>query len=254
MRPRVPLLLASGLLSLSLVGGAVPASAAVSIVHAPRNRLAPPSSDLGWLSSNWSGYAITGSFTSVTGSWVVPAVSPSRKSTYSSSWVGIDGFNNSSLIQTGTEQDWSQGSAHYGVWWEILPAPATFISTFTVRPGDHMSATIQKGSGSSWTITINDTSNGGSFTTTQPYAGPGTSAEWIEEAPFVGGHLATLANYGSTVFDPGSANGKSPGLTASDGGAMIQHNVQVSTPSLPDSDIDGFAMQYGSSTPPAPAS
>jgi hypothetical protein len=35
---------------------------------------------------------------------------------------------------------------------------------------------------------------------------------------------------------------------------MVQKRVQVSTPSLPDKDTDGFNMAYGSATPPAPAS
>jgi hypothetical protein len=94
-----------------------------------------------------------------------------------------------------------------------------------------------------------------SFTTQQSYGGPGTSAEWIEEAPSVGGHIATLAHYSSPdTFDPGTANGGNPGLTVSDGGVMIQRNAQVSTPSVPDLDSDGFNMAYGRTAPAAPGS
>jgi hypothetical protein len=209
--------------------------------------------NLGWSSSNWSGYAITGSgFTSVTGKWTVPAVSASRRATYSSNWIGIDGFNNSNLIQTGTESDYYNGSTHYDAWWEILPAAETVIPSITVRPGDVMTASITQGSGSSWTITISD-SRGGSFTTVQNYSGQQTSAEWIEEAPSIGGRIAPLANYGSATFDPGTANGGNPGLTGSDGGAMVQRGVQVSTPSNPDGDADGFNMAYGSTAPSPPS-
>jgi hypothetical protein len=186
---------------------------------------------------------------------VVPSVSPTRGSSYSSAWVGIDGFTNSNLIQTGTESDYYNGSAHYNAWWEILPAAETPISSFAVHPGDVMSATITKGSGSSWTITIKDVTNGGSFTTTQTYTGPGTSVEWIEEAPTVGGRVATLAHYSSPdTFDPGTANGANPGLTAADSGVMVQKRTQVSTPSNPDSDTDGFNMAYGSTAPAPPGS
>src|SRR5439155_9890833 len=152
------------------------------VYHHPRVSAAPARS-AGWASSNWSGYARAGSFTRVSGAWVVPSVASSRKATYSSQWVGIDGFNNSSLIQTGTEADFYNGSAHYGAWWEILPAAETVIPSITVHPGDHMSATITKGSGNNWTISISDTTRGTSFTTSKTYAGHGTSAEWIEEAP-----------------------------------------------------------------------
>jgi len=237
------------------------ADAAPTVSHHPRISAQRPGggsggSATGWASSNWSGYAISGSnYTSITGSWVVPSVSASRKATYSSNWIGIDGFNDSNLIQTGTEQDFYNGSAHYGAWWEILPAAETPISSITVHPGDVMTADIHLISGSSWSITITDSTTGRSFNTTQAYNGQLTSAEWIEEAPTVGGHVASLAHYSSPdLFDPGTVNGHNPGLVAGDGGVMIQGRSQVSTPSNPDSDADGFNMAYGSTAPSAPAS
>ena len=246
------LLLVAASSSAMFVTGPV-ASAAPAVFHHPAIH-ARTISSAGWASSNWSGYAKTGSYTSATAQWVVPSVSASRGATYSSAWVGIDGFNNSSLIQTGTESDYYNGSAHYNAWWEILPAPETAISSITVHPGDVMTASITKNSGTSWSITITDTTNGQSFSTTQNYTGPGTSVEWIEEAPTVGGHQATLAQYSSPdKFDPGTANGGNPGLTTADSGVMIQKQRQVSTPSVPDGDTDGFNMAYGSTAPAPPA-
>ena len=227
-----------------------------AIVHKPRIPVeAPPGAITGsWASSNWSGYALSGSgYTSASGSWIVQPVARGKGSTYSSQWVGIDGFNNSNLIQTGTESDFVNGAARYDAWWEILPAAETVITGMTVHPNDHMSASVMKGAGSSWTISIKDDTTGQSFSTTQTYTGPQTSAEWVEEAPTVGGHIATLANYGQTTFDPGAINGNAnPGLTAANSGVMIQRNRQVSTPSVPDRDTDGFNMQYGSTAPAAP--
>ncbi|MHB1505190.1 MAG: G1 family glutamic endopeptidase, partial [Sulfobacillus sp.] len=123
-----------------------------------------------------------------------------------------------------------------------------------VNPGDQMTASVAKNANGTWTIAISDVTAGWSFSTTQTYTGPGTSAEWIQEAPTIGGHVATLANYSPTTFDPGTVNGVNPGLVAADGGVMIQKRTQVSTPSLPDPDTDGFAVQYGSSIPAAPGS
>lgn len=240
-----------GAMIVGLPAGSV---ASTAVFHHPRIASSQPGNRAaGWASSNWSGYAVTGSiYHSVTARWTVPGVTGSRKATYSSDWVGIDGYNNSDLIQTGTESDYYNGSAHYGAWWEILPAAETVIPSITVKPGDTITASIAKGSGSSWTITITD--GGQSFTTTQTYTGPQTSAEWIEEAPSLGGRVATLANYGHTTFDPGTVNGANPGLTASDGGVMVQKRVQVSTPSNPDSDTDGFNIAYGASAPAPPPS
>ena len=237
------------------IAAAAPAEAAASAVlaHHPKVDSGHRSGSLGWSSSNWSGYAVTGSgFNSVSGSWTVPAVTATKRASYSSDWVGIDGFNNSNLIQTGTESDFFNGRAHYAAWWEILPAAETVIPSITVNPGDHISATITHGAGSTWTITISDGSQ--SFTINQSYSGPRTSAEWIEEAPTVGGRIATLAHYGSTVFDPGTVNGANPGLVAADGGTMVQHGATVSTPSNPDKDSDGFTAAYGSTQPSPPSS
>jgi len=239
--------------SSALVATAPVATAtAPAIFHRPAIHNRTPTS-AGWSASNWSGYAKSGSYSSATAQWVVPSVSATSGSTYSSAWVGIDGFTNSSLIQTGTESDYYSGSAHYNAWWEILPAPETPINSITVHPGDVMTASITKGSGSSWTITIRDATNGQSFTTTQNYTGPGGSVEWIEEAPSIGGRVATLAHYSSPdTFDPGTANGGNPGLTAADSGVMVQKQRIVSSPSVPDSDTDGFNMAYGSTAPAPP--
>jgi Peptidase A4 family len=204
----------------------------------------------GWRSSNWSGYAIAGSgFTSITGSWTVPQVKHSSPTKYSSAWIGIDGFNNSHLIQTGTEED---SNGVYQAFWESLPAAETPV--YSVSPGDHMHASVTKG-GSSWTITINDTTSGQSFSIVRSYSGPGTSAEWIVEAPTVGGGQAVMANYGRVTLDPGTVNGANPNLTTGESGVMVNGGGKVvSTPSKPDSDTDGFTMAYGRKVPPPPGS
>jgi Peptidase A4 family len=233
-----------------------------------------------WASSNWSGYAVSETapaglscvpasgtaYTGVAGTWVVPTVTGSRQSTYSAAWAGIDGFANSDLIQAGTEQDYTGRSAHYSAWWEILPAAETVIPSITVKPGDTITVSIAKVSAGQWSITLTDKGSTvhaaqPPFTTTQSYSGPGTSAEWILEAPTVNGRQATLASYGSTAFDPDAANGAAPGLAAGSGGELVQgsffRSQVVSIPSGPDTGpapADGFAIAYGSNAPPAPSS
>ena len=105
--------------------GAAPSSAP-TITNFPRQALAPSFGVRNtWAASNWSGYAETGTYTGVTGTWTIPTVAVSTSATYSSAWVGVDGFNDSNLIQTGTEEDYYSGAAHYNAWWEILPASET---------------------------------------------------------------------------------------------------------------------------------
>jgi hypothetical protein len=63
-----------------------------------------------------------------------------------------------------------------------------------------------------------------------------------------------LANYGHTTFDPGTVNGGNPRLTPADSGVMVQKRAQVSTPSNPDGDTDGFNAAYGAAAPAPPPS
>lgn len=263
MASRLLRLVPIGMLTLAALGFGPESTPVQAVANAPRIALRPPAQGhggvstngtYGWASSNWSGYAITGGpYTSITGQWTVPTVTKTKGNTYSSTWIGIDGFNNSSLIQTGTEQDASGSGTSYYAWWEILPAAETTLPN-PVSPGDAMSASIQETSPGQWTISLTDQTKGWTATEVENYSGPGTSAEWIEEAPTIGGHVATLANYGQTAFDLGMANGHGPGLVTSDGGVMIQRRVQVSTPSVPDADADGFGVAYGSAAPSPPIS
>ena len=225
----------------STLGGSTPAAA--------RNP-----GGLGWYSSNWAGYAVAGGpYSSVGAQWTVPAVSASYRGSFSVLWVGIDGFTSSALIQAGTEADYFNGATHYSAWWEILPAPAVTIRTLSVRPGDRMSVTITRVSSGRWRIVVKD-ARSGSYATTRAYSGSASSAEWIEEAPIVGGRTTLLAAHSTVVFDHASLDGASPNLVPQDAGAMIRRGVLVDTPSTPDADGDGFALAEQATPPPRPRS
>src|SRR5437762_13398227 len=112
-------------------------------------------------SSNWSGYN-QGSleqggklFGSVSATWTVPMASQHRpnEAEYSSSWIGVGGgcvdagctVTDSTLIQTGTEQDVDEsGHATYSAWYELIPAPSLTISSMTIHAGDRIKAIIGK--------------------------------------------------------------------------------------------------------------
>jgi hypothetical protein len=242
---------AGGLIAAGLIDAAAPAvvhSAAVVTAHTAT----------GWTSGNWSGYAGTtgaaGSATSVQGSWTVPTVTSTPGNTYSSVWIGIDGFTNSNLIQTGTEEDWVGGHSLYQAWWEILPASETVIPSMTIHPGDHMFAQITKGSGTTWTIKLEDLTSSNTFNINKKYTGQADTIEWIVEAPTVGGGLASLAHYGQTTFINCGFNGGAAAFTTANRGVMVQGGKHVSTPSKPGKAGDDFTVAYGSKTPKPPAS
>ncbi len=250
----VAAILAAGSLGGFAVGaatgnGASPALSTPTYEAGPSAAMIP--GDLGWYSSNWAGYALAGGrHTSVSAQWTVPAVSATARPGYSALWVGIDGFTNDALIQAGTEADFYSGAAHYSAWWEILPAPAVTIRSLPVRAGDRVSVTITRVSAGRWRITVRD-ARSGSYTTTRAYAGPATSAEWIEEAPIVEGRATRLAAHATVVFDSATLDGRNPNLGAENGGAMIRRGVLVDTPSAPDTDRNGFALAQ-QPVPPSP--
>jgi Peptidase A4 family len=249
-----------------LVAVLAPATASASVgrasghpgapaIHVPRpscRKCAVPTS--GFFSSNWSGYVKTGSgFSSVSATWTVPSVSASGSTlTDSSTWVGIDGWSNSNLIQAGTEQGYnpSTHSTFYDAWWEILPASETVV--FNVSPGDTIVASIAKINATQWSIYLHDTTNGRTISTTQTYSGPQTSAEFIQEAPSLGGVLP-VAHYSPVAFYNARVNTVSPGLTASQEITMVQGGTDVSTPSAPNQAANGFAVANSATAPAAPA-
>jgi hypothetical protein len=207
----------------------------------------------GWSAPNWSGYAgTTTGANQVSGDWTVPAVSKVSGKTYSSTWIGIDGFTNSDLIQTGTEQDWVNGAAKYDAWWEILPAPETVITGMTIHPDDAMQADIYSLGGGHWEIKLNDVTEHESFSIQVAYSGPVDSVEWIQEATEVGGKIATESHYSEYTFSNCDFDGGAIAFTLGNRGVMIQKGKQVSTPSDPGSLGNDFNMKYGKKTPSAP--
>jgi hypothetical protein len=154
-------------------------------------------------SLNWAGYAVTGgtnSVTQVTGSWIEPAVTCTRSTTYAAFWDGIDGFNSNTVEQGGTLAYCSHGSAHYSAWYEFYPAASVTISSIAVHPGDTVSVTVTYSSTTGqFTITVQDGSQ--SYTQVGSVSGAArSSAECIAERPTVGGRLASLADFGSANF------------------------------------------------------
>ena len=157
-------------------------------------------------SDNWSGYAANGStYTSVSTTFKQPTVNCAKGSGYSSFWVGLDGYSSDSVEQTGTEADCSGGRASYSAWYEMYPAyPVTYSNT--VKPGDTITETVSESS-NSYTMTIKDTTQGWTKTTTKKESGLArSSAEVIAEAPYDNGVLP-LDDFGTVSFSNSTVNG-----------------------------------------------
>ncbi len=185
-------------------------------------------------STNWSGYAVTGSrFTSVSASWTEPTAKCSGTA-YSSFWVGLDGDTSNTVEQTGTDADCSGSTPQYYAWYEMYPKfPVNLRGT--VRPGDHLSASVTTDGSGRFTLTITDSTQGWTNTTNARLKSAKlASAEVIAEAPSSSGGVLPLANFGTVSFSGAKANGSL--LTSS-------------TPHL-----DPITMQSGSTVKAQPSS
>ena len=211
-------------------------------------------------SSNWSGYnkgvLENGTpFSSITGQWVVPTATQHVKGQdeYSSSWIGIGGgcldtsclATDSTLIQTGTEQDVAaDGSASYSTWYELIPAPS--INTpLAVKPGDVVAAAITSTVPGVWSISLTNKTTNQSWSTTVPYSSTESTAEWIEETPLLigtdGTGLSALPNLGTVTFSGATVNGQNAALNPAEAMQLVDSNGNpIATPSAPNSTLDGF--------------
>jgi hypothetical protein len=158
-------------------------------------------------STNWSGYAVTGSrFTSVSASWTEPTAKCSGTA-YSSFWVGLDGDTSGTVEQTGTDADCSGSTPQYYAWYEMYPKYPVNLRG-TVRPGDKLTASVTTDGSGSFTLKITDSTQGWSNTTTARLKSAKlASAEVIAEAPSSSSGVLPLANFGTVSFTGATANG-----------------------------------------------
>jgi len=192
-----------GVLATAVALSATAGGAATAVRHGPDHKISNSTS------TNWSGYAVTGNrFTSVSASWTEPTVSCSGTA-YSSFWVGLDGDTSNTVEQTGTDADCSGSTPQYYAWYEMYPKFPVNLKG-TVRPGDHLSASVTTDGRGGFTLTISDSTQGWTNTTTARLKSAKlASAEVIAEAPSSSGGVLPLANFGTVSFTGATANGTS---------------------------------------------
>jgi hypothetical protein len=202
-------------------------------------------------SLNWSGYIRAGhSFHTASGSWTVPALTTTHDG-YSSTWVGIDGATSSDryLIQTGTEADVSGGRRTYQAWWEVITptdvAPETLFANLTVKPGDSITATVSRVSSGRWKMRLRDNTSGHSASHTTAFAGPGSSAEWIQEDTDVNGYISTAPDWKSVTFRHLHLDGASPKLTSDEAVDIVDsQGTREDSTSVPNAAGNGFTVTW----------
>jgi hypothetical protein len=154
----------------------------------------------------WAGYVATGhsNYNTASAHWTEPHIGSTVCTGPLSEalWVGLGGFNNSSLGQTGT--GYGEGDPH-GPWWEVLPGGYVYPASWDASPGDTISASVV------WDTTtskygfdvidgshlMNPTEKSGSYN--------GSSADFILENGVVNGTRTELENVGTVPFSDAHA-------------------------------------------------
>ena len=163
-------------------------------------------------STNWSGYALhSGTYRSVTATWIVPKPKCTSGTKYAAFWVGLDGYASNSVEQAGTDSDCGGTTAHYYGWYEMFPAaPVTF--TTKVRPGNEMSASVTFSGTDTYKLVLENKSRGWTKVITKNEAGLSrSSAEVITEAPSSTSGVLPLADFVKISYSAAEVNGKSLG-------------------------------------------
>lgn len=181
--------------------------------HGPRRRTADAGSET---SNNWSGgvvFAPSGdSFRWIEGDFVIPDVDAPTENQwyYSAGWIGLDGDGSGDVFQAGVECEvYRSGNTvtrHIYPWYEWFPEPEIQITNLTVNPGDMVTlllCTAGEGATSGSVFFSNRTTGDStSLTFDAPHGTSlaGNCAEWIVEAPTVGGAQSAVADYGEVFF------------------------------------------------------
>jgi len=236
-------------------------------------------------STNWAGWAdINDTFQTVSSSWTEPTVTCSASSsggggllggllgggggggdaaTYSSFWVGLDGYSSSSVEQTGTSADCTSSGPSYYAWYEMYPQGETPLPTTTnhVNAGDSMTGKVSFAAGSnSYTLTLSDLQGGWTYSTTIAQSGLArSSAEFIAEAPSDCSILfcdpLPLSNFGTASFfnseaADGSGQLKPISAFASDAAIeMVQNGTVLAQPGALSTTAggNGFSVNWDAS-------
>ena len=222
----------------------------ISAAHLPRTHLADPRrvSNAADVSGNWSGYADAAcsscALRYVAAVFTIPSVNcaESQANANVSEWVGLDGWTDNTVEQTGIDAYCNGATAEYYGWVEMFPsAPLTYTGPMNV--GDAIEANVYyNASTGQWQTSLTDVTNGNYLDSSQPCPAGSTcrnsSAEVITEAPASGGILP-LADYGQMTYAAAqvtSRNGTrgdlaSNGLWSADSVTMDNAAGQTSTPS-----------------------
>ncbi len=176
-------------------------------------------------STNWSGYAVIGgTFSTATASWTQNAITCTSGDgqTDMSPWVGLDGFSNNTVEQTGSSGDCSGATRSYYAWYEMFPRGVRVISK-PVKPGDQFTATVTHTGGTNYRLVLKDLIQGWTNSVTRSLNAKNASAEAVMEkaAPH-------LTKFGTDPFTGFTVDGQPIGSYTGSPYTIEQMEIKVS--------------------------
>jgi Peptidase A4 family len=175
-------------------------------------------------STNWSGYAVTGStFSSVSGSWTQPAVTCTSNSNYTdmSPWVGLDGYSSDTVEQTGTSGDCNGKTPDYYAWYEMYPANYVTIPD-TVEPGDQFTGSVTHTSGTKYELVLTDVTRDWTYSVSKSLSADDNSAEAVLEMA-----ANYLSKFSTDPFSSVDVDGKAIGSYTGSPYTIEQMEIKV---------------------------
>jgi len=168
---------------------------------------------------NWSGFVESGadgSYTSVSDEWQqATLVCDTDSVQYVSFWVGLDGYNGSSVEQTGTLGVCDGTTPYYYAWYEMYPAAPVYYNV-TVEAGLLIYGSVVFSGTDTYTLSLEGINLDWTQTTTVNEPGlANASAEVITEAPSSSSGVLPLAEFERAHYRVSFINGAYMG---SDGG------------------------------------
>lgn len=192
----------------------------------------------------WAGYATQAQgVTDVIGDFTLPTATCGGGQDVAF-WTGIDGFNTSTVEQTGVDLQCQGGSLQYAPWYEMYPAAPVFFQK-TAKAGDKLTAEVKKTGAQSYELILtNHTENWTNDVTQQAQNASDGTAEWIAERQL---------SFGSVAFSNCMADGKP--ISGFTGATKISESGSPAlTPSDLSADGKSFTISSGGATAPSTGS
>lgn len=164
-------------------------------------------------SANWAGHAAfqgnkKRAVSEVSGSWRVPTLTATPDNSYSTAWVGIDGYeDNNTVEQIGTRHDWVNNSQVNFAWFQMYPNPTYQLVGFPVNSNDVITAKVTYKVNGIFSLKITNVTQGVFTVVPETYtylpSADRSSAEWVVGALSSPYGVLPLANFGAIEFTEG---------------------------------------------------